>query len=958
MVTVGTLTYSTKIDTTGFKKGVDDIERKTQSGGTSVKNIIAGLGITKLISTAFATINENLDAAISRFDIMNNFPKVMSNLGIGAEESSKAINKLSDGLQGIPTTLDEGALAVQRFTSKNGDVEKSVDLFLAVNDAILAGGANTQLQSSALEQLSQAYAKGRMDMMEWRTIQMAMPAQLKQIATAMGLTTEELGEMLRTGDNAEEVMEQFIGTIMEMDTKGVAGFKSLKEQARNATDGIQTSITNMKTAITRGITNLLNEFDKVLKKKGLGGISTIITEIGKKAEGLFKEITKILPKIVDLIINLFNILNKLKPVILAVVAAFVTYKATLLAIQAINIAKGIVESVTAFISLAKEVKNANEMMQLLNITMNANPVGIITAAVAAIAALSIAFINAKSDSDELTKSIENNSKALDDYQKEMDDLKSQREEALSVSNAEFGYYESLYEELQTIVDENGKIKDGYEERAKVITTILSDALGIEIEIVDGQIKQYADLKDSIYDVIKAKEAEAYISAHKAEYDKAIEKENELYKSLKTAIKDQEDAQTKYNEKLKEASKELGVTEEHLQAYVDKGHQVQGMYNDLDTAIYDNNSLLNTYRDILLDCNDELDKANGVLDKANDKYAKNQTVIKENRDAIEAFAAENYEAVKKIYDDTVTFNSKSLESDKETIDKKIKQNNTAYEKSKETYKNYLDYLEQNQDKYNADFIESERKRVDDKLKILEDEKNDANASLEKQYEEANQKVLAGINKELETIKGKKYEFKDAGDGNVQLYVDGIKTGAPIAYETASKLAEGTVQKIKDKKMDAEDAGKYLVDGVSLGIKNKQGTLFNNMFTLGQNLLSTFKSSLKENSPSKATKQFGEWLIEGFNVGVEEEENDVLKNIEDFGDDVLNKMQNAVNIQTGKMSFSGTTGSVNQILTATGTTTVVNENKLLLDGDVVYENQKKVVARKNLQTQFGGAYNVSN
>ena len=71
-----------------------------------------------------------------------------------------------------------------------------------------------------------------------------------------------------------------------------------------------------------------------------------------------------------------------------------------------------------------------------------------------------------------------------------------------------------------------------------------------------------------------------------------------------------------------------------------------------------------------------------------------------------------------------------------------------------------------------------------------------------------------------------------------------------------------------------------------------------------------------------------------------------------------MKNAVNIQTGKMAFSGTVGSVNQILTATGTTTVINENKLLLDGDVVYENQKKVSAKKNLQTQFGGAYNVSN
>ena len=238
------------------------------------------------------TIKNSMDGAISRIDTMNNFPKVMSNLGISAKDSTQAINRLSEGLQGIPTTLDAGALAVQRFTSKNGDVEKSVDIFLAVNDAILAGGASTEIQASALEQLSQSYAKGKMDMMEWRSIQTAMPAQLKQVASAMGVTTDELGEMLRTGDNTEKVFDEFINTIIKMDKTGVKGFKSLKEQARNATGGINTSITNMKTAITRGVANMIQEFDKVLKKKGLGGISEIISQIGKQAENLAKYCTK------------------------------------------------------------------------------------------------------------------------------------------------------------------------------------------------------------------------------------------------------------------------------------------------------------------------------------------------------------------------------------------------------------------------------------------------------------------------------------------------------------------------------------------------------------------------------------------------------------------------------------------------------------------------------------------
>ena len=125
-----------------------------------------------------------------------------------------------------------------------------------------------------------------------------------------------------------------------------------------------------------------------------------------------------------------------------------------------------------------------------------------------------------------------------------------------------------------------------------------------------------------------------------------------------------------------------------------------------------------------------------------------------------------------------------------------------------------------------------------------------------------------------------------------------------------------------------------------------------------MLNTLKKTLKIASPSKVTRQYGEWLLEGFNLGINDEKQEVLDNVDDFSSDIVNRMADAVNVQTGKMAFSGTSGTVNQILTATGTTTVVNENKLLLDGDVVYENQKKVTARKNLQTQFGGAYSVSN
>lgn len=288
------LVIETDLNTKKFENGLDRIKDTTQKAGNTVKNIVKALGISKIISVAMNEINNSLDGAISRFDTLNNFPKVMSNLGIEAEDADKSIKKLSDKLAGLPTTLDEAALSVQRLTSKNGDVAKSTDLFLALNNAILAGGAGTQIQSSALEQLSQAYAKGKMDMMEWRTIQMAMPAQLKQIATAMGVTTDELGEMLRQGDNTAEVMDEFMNTIVRLNEEGIEGFENFEKQARNSTGGIKTAITVAKTQVVKGVTDIIGAFNTRFEKTKFGSLSNFIAEIGKSAKIGLDEVAKVI----------------------------------------------------------------------------------------------------------------------------------------------------------------------------------------------------------------------------------------------------------------------------------------------------------------------------------------------------------------------------------------------------------------------------------------------------------------------------------------------------------------------------------------------------------------------------------------------------------------------------------------------------------------------------------------
>ena len=106
-----------------------------------------------------------------------------------------------------------------------------------------------------------------------------------------------------------------------------------------------------------------------------------------------------------------------------------------------------------------------------------------------------------------------------------------------------------------------------------------------------------------------------------------------------------------------------------------------------------------------------------------------------------------------------------------------------------------------------------------------------------------------------------------------------------------------------------------------------------------------------SPSKLMRdKVGKYLPEGIAVGIDANTDSALDSIDDMNDKIFDKMSNAVNFETGKMAFSGTSGSVNQILSANSQFTGNINNVMTLDGEVVYENQQIVKARKELQ--YGG------
>ena len=154
-------------------------------------------------------------------------------------------------------------------------------------------------------------------------------------------------------------------------------------------------------------------------------------------------------------------------------------------------------------------------------------------------------------------------------------------------------------------------------------------------------------------------------------------------------------------------------------------------------------------------------------------------------------------------------------------------------------------------------------------------------------------------------------------------------------------------------DFANIGKNLMNGLWGGIKNTWNDLKSKVEDLGKGIVNKFKNVFGIHSPSKLFRdEIGKNLILGVGVAFEKDDDLIDKQISDFGDDVYKKMQGAVNIETGKMAFSGTTGSVSQILSSNATFDGNFVVKAEVQEGTLFEANQRITKEKRLQTGFGG------
>lgn len=261
----GTITIDIIMDDGSVKKSlasINGLEGATNKAGTSIKSMVAAMGLVKIASAAFDALKSSVGDAVSRFDTMQKFPKVMQALGFSAGDSTKSIKKLSDGIEGLPTKLDDVVSQTQQLTSITGDLNKSTDTVLALNNAFLASGASTEDANRGMIQYNQMLAKGTVDLQSWRSLQETMPLGLQKTAEAMGFTGKTAQQDLYAAlQDGKVTFDQFNDQLIKLGT----GTGQLATLAKQNSSGIATSFGNLRNAISKGMANTLTAIDKVVQ---------------------------------------------------------------------------------------------------------------------------------------------------------------------------------------------------------------------------------------------------------------------------------------------------------------------------------------------------------------------------------------------------------------------------------------------------------------------------------------------------------------------------------------------------------------------------------------------------------------------------------------------------------------------------------------------------------------------
>ncbi|VPK70544.1 phage minor tail protein [Streptococcus pneumoniae] len=351
-MTDGKVTIVVDVDGNKVKVLNDELDKTAQKGdrgSSSLKKFAVGSAVFQLAAKGAELLGEALGGAIQRFDTLESYPRVMQAMGHSTEDVTRSTKKLAAGIEGLPTTLNEVVGTAQRLTSITGDINKSTDLTLALNNAFLASGSSSADASRGLQQFSQMLSAGKVDMQSWKTLQETMPYALQKTAESFGFAGQSAqNDFYSALKEGRITFNQFSKKLVELNG-GVGGFAEL---AKSNSKGIQTSFGNLKNAVVKGVANTIKALDDLTKAatgktiaENFDALKVIINAAFGVIVNVIKASTPVFQTLFSILGTGASVISSLTPVIISLVSALVAMRA---ANEAITATKNLINSWQTF----------------------------------------------------------------------------------------------------------------------------------------------------------------------------------------------------------------------------------------------------------------------------------------------------------------------------------------------------------------------------------------------------------------------------------------------------------------------------------------------------------------------------------------------------------------------------------------------------------------------------------
>ena len=512
-----------------------------------------------------------------------------------------------------------------------------------------------------------------------------------------------------------------------------------------------------------------------------------------------------------------------------------------------------------------------------NAVKAADPTLMIVAAVGALTAGIVALTLTMGDADEETKQLQ---ATLDETNDKWKDLKETQEENLKNDLSQIENTQKLRNELSYLVDENGKVKKGYEARANFILGELNEALGTEYTMTDGIIGKYNELNGNIDELIQKKRVKAILDAQEPLYQEAINKQmqeaNQIAELNNSILDKQAEKQKIENELVKEygtnwqkgASEAKDARATTYWIMEDDINKKQKLLNGYEKSYNEHTNTIVNYEN-----NMTLASSKNAKD-----WAKIQTDIKES-------AGETYQEKKKLLEKEeagAKYHYESLLKKQKNGDKKVTEAQ----------------------------IKAAKERVEEKEKEIK-ELTEVVDTRSPEYSSAVKNMSL---KAMEMFRGDTEKYFGVSQEKYNNVVKGLRSKDPDIRKKAEKTAEEMLFKLKSKDDQYSKVGANVVNGVINGIDDTSSSLFSKMSSLGTSMLDAFKIALDIKSPSRKFAKEARFIPSGVALGVrqnakvaeksvEELSNKLLKSFSSFDiSEMVQKMKASVNAEQLRMSSS--------------------------------------------------------